>query len=143
MIERVLLHAKIAILEAGRRSALRRRRARAAPFRRSPAGPVAWQRQRPQLRTGGEQRQDVALPQPAERVDALSLLRSLGGLLRGQLRIAFDPATGTLADTSAAGGDARTTCGWAYGPCVTKSHGSAVSVAARSGQCAAKLRLQI
>ena len=38
-------------------------------------------RHRPHAGTTSQQRQDVALPQPAERVDDLSPKRSLGGLL--------------------------------------------------------------
>ena len=70
------------------------------------AGPVAirmaqlhliQQRDRPQAGAAGEQRQDVALPQPAERVDGLPPQRSLGDLLGGQPWIALDPAAGALA----------------------------------------------
>jgi hypothetical protein len=58
------------------------------------------QRHRPHAGTAGQQRQDVALPQSAKRVDGLSSQRSLGGFLRGQPRISFDPAAGALAHAS-------------------------------------------
>ena len=63
-------------------------------------------RHRAQARTDGEQRQDVALPQAAERVSDLSPERSFGGFLRGKSGIVLNPASGALAEAGLGGGDA-------------------------------------
>ncbi len=55
-------------------------------------------RHRPHAGPTGQQRQDVALPQPTQRVDHLSPPRSFGGFLGRQARIALDPAAGALAE---------------------------------------------
>lgn len=64
------------------------------------------QRDRPQSRAADQERQDVGLPQPAERVDGLSPQRSLGGLLGWQPRVVLDAAAGALAQSAHGGGGA-------------------------------------
>ena len=66
---------------------------------------VFQHRHRPNGGTAGQQRQDVALPSPTERVGDLSPQRSLGGLLGRQPRIALDAAAGALADAGLGGGN--------------------------------------
>ena len=63
------------------------------------------QRDRPQARAAEEQRQHVALPDPVEWIDRLSLARALGRLLRRRPGITLDPTAGALAE--AAGGSSN------------------------------------
>lgn len=63
-------------------------------------------RHRAQARTDGEQRQDLALPQAAERASDLSPERSFGGFPRGKSGIVLNPASGALADAGLGGGNA-------------------------------------